>query len=233
MRANKDVDTSLMRCERITEGKMSTSGHLLDLSNEILLLIFEKLTMVDVHPRLNGLVHDFLYIRHLDLTGLSTIKSRSSDLCPTAEEVLSHLVAKTLPCFHSQVYQVTVESDSIKEIIAPGPYPQLYSISLRHFKEIILRHYLAGLVVDLRHCPSRENPRLILFRLDRWSDLPLLLQTDHTSSYWPGTRRRCRGQIPIADICSDALLLFKITRTGIRPVHLGLFLGEEFVLLLP
>ena len=139
---------------------MSNRGHLLDFPDEILILIFKELTMVDVlsfladvHPRLNVLGHDFLYIRHLDLTGLSTIKSRCSDLCATAEEVLSRLVAKTLPRLHGQVHQMTVESDSIKETIAAGTYPQMYSMSLRHFKEEFLRHCLTGIVVDLLHCP--------------------------------------------------------------------------------
>ena len=149
-----------MRWKGISVEDMSTGGHLLDLPDEILLLIFKELPMVDVlsfladvHPRLHGLAHDFLYIRRLDLTGLSTIKSRCSDLCPTADEVLSRLVAKTLPRLHSQVHQLTVESDSIKEIIAAATYPQLYSMSLRHFEEEFLLHCLTGIVVDLLHCP--------------------------------------------------------------------------------
>ena len=100
-----------MRWKRISVEEMSNRGHLLDLPDEILLVILKELTMVDVlsfladvHPRLNVLAHDFLSIRHLDLTGVSTIKSRCSDLCPTAEEVLSRLVAKTLPRLHSQVH---------------------------------------------------------------------------------------------------------------------------------
>ena len=139
---------------------MSNRGHLLDLPDEILLIIFKELPMVDVlsfladvHPRLNALAHDFLYVRRLDLTGVSTIKSRCSDLCPTADEVLSRLVTNTLPRLHSQVHQMTVESDSIKEIIAAATYPQLYSMSLRHFKEEFLLHRLTGIVVDLLHCP--------------------------------------------------------------------------------
>jgi hypothetical protein len=140
--------------------EMSTGGHLLDLPDEILLLIFKELPTVDVlsfladvHPRLHGLAHDFLYVRRLDLTGLSTIKSRCSDLCATADEVLSRLVANTLPRLHAQVHQLTVESDSIKEIIAAATYPQLYSLSLRHFKEEFLRHCLTGIVVDHLHRP--------------------------------------------------------------------------------
>ena len=139
---------------------MSNRGHLLHLPDEILLLIFKQLPMVDVlsfladvHPRLNGLVHDFLYVRHLDLTDVSTIKSRCTDRCPTAGAVLSRLVTNTLPRLHSQVHQLTVESDSIKEIIAAATYPQLSSMSLRHFNEEFLRHCLTGIVVDVLHCP--------------------------------------------------------------------------------
>ena len=142
-----------MRWKRINVREMSNRSHLLDLPDEILLLIFKELTMVDLlsflvdaHPRLNGLVHDFLHTRHLDLTGVSTIESRCTDLCPTADEVLSRLVTQTLPRLHSQVHHMTVESDSIKEIIAAATYPQLYSMSLRHFKEEFLRHCLTGIV---------------------------------------------------------------------------------------
>ena len=160
MRTDKDVHMCPTRWKRIRVKEMSNRGHLLELPDEILLLIFKQLPMLDVlsflahvHPRLHGLAHDFLYVRRLDLTGVSTIRSRCIDLCPTADEVLSRLVANTLPRLHEQVHQMTVESDSIKQIIAAGTYPQLYSLSLRHFKEEFLGHCLTGIVVDLLHCP--------------------------------------------------------------------------------
>ena len=149
-----------MRWKGSSVAEMSTGADLLQLPDEILLLIFKELPMgdvlsflTDVHPPLHGLAHDFLDIRRLDLTGLATIKSRCSGLCPTADEVLSPLVTKTLPRLHFQVHRMTVESDSIKEIIAAGTSPQLSSLSLRHFQEEFLRHCLTSIVVDLLHCP--------------------------------------------------------------------------------
>ena len=86
---------------------MNQQHTLLDLSDEILLMILKELPMVDVlysladvNRRLNRVVHDSLYIRHLDLTGLTTITSRWNQLFPTDQHVVSRMCEKILSHIH-------------------------------------------------------------------------------------------------------------------------------------
>lgn len=127
---------------------MSKRGHLFDLPDEILLIIVKELTMLealcslaDVHPRLTRLVHDFLYIRHLDLTSLTTY----------SEQVSSLLRQKTLPRIRDQVQRMVVEPYSLQDIIGAGSYPQLHSLALRNFKDQDLYQHLKGMFVVTVH----------------------------------------------------------------------------------
>ena len=140
---NKNGQRCLSMCPRrwkeISVEDISNRGHLLALPDEILLLIFKALPMVDVlSPFCPMFIHHdclashriFFYIRRLDLTGRSTIPSRCTDLCPTPDEVLLRLVAQTLPRLPSPVHQMNGQSDSIRAIIAAATDPLLSSSSL-------------------------------------------------------------------------------------------------------
>lgn len=113
--------------------------HLLDLPDEIFLMIFKELKMLDVlyfiadvHQRLNRIAHDSLYILQLDLTALTTIQSRCTKYV-TDEQVLSHLCQNILPRLHEQIHRITLEPYLMTDILAAVNYPQLYSLSLRNF----------------------------------------------------------------------------------------------------
>lgn len=130
-------------------------SHLLNLPDEILLMIFKELSMVDVlffianvDGRLNRIAHDFLYIRQLDLTGLSAIKSRCDHLL-TDEQISSHICQKILPCICDQVQRIVVESYLMRDIFAAVSFPQLHSLSFRNFQDEALHRCLTGLFIDL------------------------------------------------------------------------------------
>ena len=89
--------------------------NLLDLPDEILLMIFKELNTVDVlyfvanvNQRLNYITHDYLFVRQLDLTGLSTIKDRCNEHLAD-EQVLSHLCQNILGRIHYQMHRLTLE----------------------------------------------------------------------------------------------------------------------------
>ena len=135
---------------------MHAQHSLLDLPDEILLMVFKALQMVDVlyclaevNQRLNRIAHDFLYTRQLDLTGLSTLKYRCNHISLTAAPVLSHFSQKTLPRIHDQVHRMAIEPYLMRDMIGAANYPQLYSLSLRNFQDEFLYRCLTGMLVDI------------------------------------------------------------------------------------
>src|ERR1700728_2493777 len=127
---------------------ISNNKHLniVDLPNEILLIIINKLnigdvfySLVDINERFAQLVLDPLYIRNLDMT-IMTMKSFYDRTFSIDDQVISRICENILPQIHSQVNKLTVEQDSIERILTVH-YPQLYSLSLVNFKEEILFQY--------------------------------------------------------------------------------------------
>ena len=125
--------------------------NLLDLPDEILLMILNYLPMLDVirslmdtTQRLDRLALDYLYTRHLDLSGSTTIKT----------QILTQICQKILPQIHDQIHQLTVEQDSMREILGAADYPQLSSLHLRQFDEEILYQSLTSRVDRPSHSSS-------------------------------------------------------------------------------
>jgi len=131
---------------------ISNNKHLniLDLPNEILLIIFNKLNMVDVlyslvnvTQRLDQFILDPLYIHSLDMTSM-TMKSWLDRIYSIDNQVLDKICKNILPRIHHQVNGLIVEQHSMEHVIATINYPQLYSLSLIDFQEEILLNYLLG-----------------------------------------------------------------------------------------
>jgi hypothetical protein len=142
--------------ERQSSSKMDTLDmndvHILDLPNEMLLAIFEKLkavhtifSLVDVNQRLDQLILDPLYSRHLDFTE----KSSTGCVCPMVELVLDRICEKVLPRIHLNVKKLTVEPLSMERILLASKYPELHSLSLVNFEHASLLHHLRGIQLNL------------------------------------------------------------------------------------
>jgi hypothetical protein len=127
--------------------------NILDLPDEILFIIFQKLSMfdvlallVDVNRRFRQLALDSLYIRDLDMASIMNINSRQTSSKDT--QILSRICSNILPRIHTQVHKLTVEEHSMKQILHAANYPQLYSLSLLNFREETLYRYLTGIEFD-------------------------------------------------------------------------------------
>jgi hypothetical protein len=134
---------------------MNNYLNILDIPDEILFLIFEKVNTVDVFSSLVGvnqrfdrLAFDSLYIRHLNMTTITNFNSFYDQTSLMDQEVLSRICRKILSRISSQVHKLTVEEYSMKEILLAGSYPQLYSLSLINFQEEILYQFLTGKEFD-------------------------------------------------------------------------------------
>jgi len=134
------------------EMNISNNKHLniLDLPNEILLIIFNKLNMVDVlyslvnvAQRFDQLILDPLYIHSLDMTSM-TMKSYFDRIYSIDNQRLDRICKNIVPRIHHQVNELIVEQHSMERVIPTINYPQLYSLSLIDFQEEILLNYLLG-----------------------------------------------------------------------------------------
>lgn len=124
--------------------------NILDLPNEILLIIFKKLDMVDVlyslvnvNQRFDQLIFDPAYIHRLDLTSMK-IRSYFDRIYYTNNRILDEICTNILPRISHQVNELVVEQYSMERIIHTVSYPQLYSLILIDFKEERLRKNLLG-----------------------------------------------------------------------------------------
>ena len=129
--------------------------NLLELPNEILLIIFSKLKMVDVlyslvgvNERLDQLVLHPLYVRHLDMTSM-TMRSAYDLTFSIDNKVLERISQDILPRIHHYVTKLTVEQHAMERILQTINYSDLYSLSLIDFPEQILDRYLTGKSVNL------------------------------------------------------------------------------------
>jgi len=131
----------------------SNNKYILDLPDEILLIIFKKLniidvlySLVDVNQRFDRLALNPLYIHDLDMTTIMTNNSIYNQTFSIDTQVLSRICQKVLPRIDHQIHKLTVEECSMKPILLAANYPQLYSLSLINFHEEILYQYLTGIV---------------------------------------------------------------------------------------
>jgi hypothetical protein len=97
--------------------------NILDLPNEILFIIFNKLNMVDVlyslvniNERFNRLIFDPVYIRNLDMT-IMTTKSVFDHTFSIDNHVLDGICEKVLPRIQHEVNELTVEPHSMERVL--------------------------------------------------------------------------------------------------------------------
>jgi hypothetical protein len=125
----------------------NNNPNILDLPDEILFIIFEKLNRIDVfyslvhvNQRFNRLIFDPLCLRDLNMT----INYQTS---PTDTQVLSTIDQTILLRIHQHVHKLTVEQCLMKEILLVASYPQLFSLSLTNFQEKRLHQYLKSMLI--------------------------------------------------------------------------------------
>jgi hypothetical protein len=133
---------------------MNKYFNILDLPDEILLIIVNKMnivdvlySLVDVNQRFDRLVLDPLTIRNIDMT-MKTFESVYDQTFSIDDQILSRICDQILCRIYDQINALTVEQYSIKRILHATNYPQLYSLSLINFEGKILDQYLTGIVFN-------------------------------------------------------------------------------------
>lgn len=122
--------------------------NILDLPDEMLLAIFRKMNMidvfyslVDVNRRFHGLVLDLLCIFHLNLTNQTLLNEKST----VANQLVDRICEKLLIRSHQKINKLTVQPITMKCVLLPINYSQLYSLSLVNFEQKMLLQNLTGI----------------------------------------------------------------------------------------
>jgi hypothetical protein len=130
----------------------SNDINILDLPDEMLFSIFNKLNMVDrfyslvdVNQRFNRLILDPPYIQHLDFV----IKQDDIHNSSVDTHILDRICEKILPQINGKVNKLTVDQFSMERILGAVDYPQLHSLSLVNYQSKILLQHLKGMFINL------------------------------------------------------------------------------------
>ncbi|CAF2114504.1 unnamed protein product [Rotaria magnacalcarata] len=125
----------------------SKNINILDLPDEILLIIFHKLHMIEmfyslvnVNQRFDRLVLDPFCIHHLDLT----IEPFLNDNSPANNAIFNRIRREILPRINHKVNKLTIESLSMACILDTIDFTALTSLRLDNFQSEILLQHLTG-----------------------------------------------------------------------------------------
>ncbi|CAF0901573.1 unnamed protein product [Rotaria sordida] len=118
--------------------------NILDLPDEMLLTIFNKLntidmlySLVDVNQQFDRLALDSRVIDHLNFV----IKRDDIHSSSVEIDILSRICSKILPRINEKIIKLILESHSMERIINAIDYPRLHSLSLVNYQpKILLRH---------------------------------------------------------------------------------------------
>ncbi|CAF2546373.1 unnamed protein product [Rotaria sp. Silwood2] len=117
-----------------------TIVQLIDLSDELLLLIFKKIcnvellySLIGINIRLDRIVSDSIFTRNLTL-----LRHVSNDLIyPLVDTVVDRFCSQILPQIHHKINTLNLESLSMERILLAADYPNLHSLELYNVDEKI------------------------------------------------------------------------------------------------
>ncbi|CAM4906124.1 unnamed protein product [Rotaria socialis] len=132
--------------------------NIFDLSDELLLYIFNKLhtiellySLVNVNQRFDRLVLDPFYTHHLDLT----VRPLRYYTSPVKTQIFDRIRTQVLPRIHQKLNKITVDPLSMECILGTIYYSELNSLSLVNFQSETLLQHLTGIVLST--CLFRED----------------------------------------------------------------------------
>ncbi|CAF3279969.1 unnamed protein product [Rotaria sp. Silwood2] len=121
-----------------------------DLPDEILMYIFKKLyndevlySLMDVNQRLNRILHDRIFTRHLCLLKYCRIDNST---IPLPDSILNRFCSKILPKIGHQIETLYLERTSIERVLHATNYINLNKLGLCdiHYKEAMSLFTVTG-----------------------------------------------------------------------------------------
>lgn len=124
--------------------------NIMDLPDEIILIIWNKLNKIDalysflnVNRRFDKLIRDKIYTRSIELI---KINCDEEDNCSLSDKILDRFCLNILPQIHYSVEQLIVESYSMERILYAGAYPRLCKLGLINLTQELARRILTGTI---------------------------------------------------------------------------------------
>ena len=103
----------------------------MDLPDEIIMLILNKLDnvdvlycLMDVNPRLDRILHDAMFTKKIALVETTSSVERLD------EKLLDRFCLEILPKIHHQIQWLSVNSLSMERILLAADYPNLYQLDI-------------------------------------------------------------------------------------------------------
>jgi hypothetical protein len=129
----------------------SAAINILDLSDEILLTIFNKLKNVDVlysllgvNKKLDKLIRDVVFTRSFDF--VTTLSDEEND--SRINSILDRFCINILPQIQHNIECLTLEPSLIERVLYIGHYPKLYKLTLVNLQLKIASSILTGMLPD-------------------------------------------------------------------------------------
>jgi hypothetical protein len=120
---------------------------LIDLPDELLVMIFQRLNHVEllyslmgINTRLDRIVSDRIFTRYLTLFRYFS----NRHICPLVDTVLGRFCSQILPEIHYKINILHLESSSMERILQAGDYPNLHSLGLYNIDEEAAERIFTG-----------------------------------------------------------------------------------------
>lgn len=121
--------------------------NLMDLPDEVLLTIWNKLNKLDVlysfvgvNKRFHRLVCDVIYTRSVELIS----NDQNNDNCSLPAPMLERFCSRILPEIQQNIECLTLEPLSMECILHAGDYPRLWKLTLIKFDQKSSMHYFTS-----------------------------------------------------------------------------------------
>jgi hypothetical protein len=129
-----------------------TDGHLLDLPNEMLFIILNKLNNMNVLYSLIGIGTERLELLAREKTFTNTlnfISTDNDDICSMNNSTLNRFCTDILPRIQYNVECLIFQSTTMERILLVGDYPNLTKLQLFEFNQDVVSRYFTGNSFDI------------------------------------------------------------------------------------
>ena len=139
--------------------------HLLDLPDEILLAIFSHCSVVDalssfidLNHRLDRIVCDRLFVRHLNFT----VESCTGEISAMPDQIVDRVCHAVLPRIYDRIIALTLDPHTMERAaLTPSiVFPRLSSLSLLKFSRTTLVQHLTGKMIIVATSLDEDVSRL-------------------------------------------------------------------------
>ena len=126
--------------------------NIVDLPDEILLLILNKLNIVEtlskqigIHHRFDRLLFDDIYVRQLDFTE----KSSDNSVISIEDSIIDDVCQDILPLINEKTIELQIEPNSFERVLRAANYPKLSRLSLTNFQLKQIHEHLISKIKNM------------------------------------------------------------------------------------